>query len=417
MKILTVVYSLGKGGTERAAVNFALAYAKLGHDSRVLHTQKSGCRADALLQSNVSIYHSKQIDYQEEIRLWKPDIIHIHSHGLTYNCVKLLKEKFQPAEIWETNVFSSPSQWEALIDKSFQLSEWSQYLYAKRGGSSKKSFVIPNPINTDTFSRVSDAQINEFRASLGISKDSIVLGRIGQAFDGKWSGHLLSIFEKINLTRKNTFLLLVDPPMSIRERSAFSPCSDSIRILTPIEDDSTLKTVYSSIDIFTHIAEQGESFGMVLAEALLCETPVVTLATPWGDNSQAEVIGNGIGGFVSGSPNGFLEMTKVLVDNNCLRAEIGSRGRDFILDNYGSLRIAQMALASGRNVPIEANFSNANELYFVSNEAMVLARLALRFNKFRLLQYATAYKPWSAWIGKKLAFFNRQMHSLLSRIW
>jgi len=33
MKILTIVYGLNIGGTERAAVNIATAYKKLGHDS------------------------------------------------------------------------------------------------------------------------------------------------------------------------------------------------------------------------------------------------------------------------------------------------------------------------------------------------------------------------------------------------
>lgn len=53
MKILTVVYSLGKGGTERAAQNFAfgysdIGYSDIGHDSRFLYTRIDGVRREYL---------------------------------------------------------------------------------------------------------------------------------------------------------------------------------------------------------------------------------------------------------------------------------------------------------------------------------------------------------------------------------
>ena len=47
-----------------------------------------------------------------------------------------------------------------------------------------------------------------------------------------------------------------------------------------LKDDKELSNCYSAIDIFVHAANQGESFGMVLAEAQLCQTPIITLSTP-----------------------------------------------------------------------------------------------------------------------------------------
>ena len=38
MKILTVIYTLDKGGTQRSAINFAIGYLNLNHDSRILIT-------------------------------------------------------------------------------------------------------------------------------------------------------------------------------------------------------------------------------------------------------------------------------------------------------------------------------------------------------------------------------------------
>ena len=45
------------------------------------------------------------------------------------------------------------------------------------------------------------------------------------------------------------------------------------------------------MDGFLHVSRIGESFGMVLCEAMLCGVPVVTLSTPLKDNSQLEVVG------------------------------------------------------------------------------------------------------------------------------
>jgi hypothetical protein len=47
-----------------------------------------------------------------------------------------------------------------------------------------------------------------------------------------------------------------------------------------------------------HYARYGESFGYALAEAALAGLPVIALSTPWGDNAQAELIGNGRTGFL-----------------------------------------------------------------------------------------------------------------------
>ena len=83
MKILTVVYSLGKGGTERAAQNFALAYKALGHDSRLVFTRLDGPRKYNLQREDVpvsSLLDQADIDYLTD---WEPEIVHLHSHGLT----------------------------------------------------------------------------------------------------------------------------------------------------------------------------------------------------------------------------------------------------------------------------------------------------------------------------------------------
>lgn len=92
------------------------------------------------------------------------------------------------------------------------------------------------------------------------------------------------------------------------------------------------------------MAKQGESFGNVLAESLLCETPAVVLNSPWDDNSQAEVVGNSVGGFSANTVAGFERAVEALVGDRKLRARLGKQGRQRIKQRYGADAVAEAAL-------------------------------------------------------------------------
>ncbi|MDZ7736209.1 MAG: glycosyltransferase [Gammaproteobacteria bacterium] len=98
---------------------------------------------------------------------------------------------------------------------------------------------------------------------------------------------------------------------------------------------------YSSLDVFVHAARQGESFGMVLVESMLCETPVITLATPYADNSQVEVVGHEQGGLVTNNKNQFIKaMEKLFFDHN-KRKYYAMAGRKRALENYSFQAVAE----------------------------------------------------------------------------
>jgi hypothetical protein len=96
------------------------------------------------------------------------------------------------------------------------------------------------------------------------------------------------------------------------------------------------------IDVFTHFAAQGESFGYVLCESLLCTTPVVTMSTPHADNSQGEVIGGG--GIVATSSREFTAAVRDLVKSPALRIDLGDVGREHVINSYESSLVADLAL-------------------------------------------------------------------------
>lgn len=395
MKILTVAYSLGKGGTERAAQNFALGYACIGHDSRFLCTRFDGMRRKVLERNKIIVYrlsNDHECFFSED---WLPDIVHLHSHGLRLEDFNKIKKLFPRAKYIETNVFSRPSPWREQIDLSFQLSHWCNYLYKKRSGRTYPSVVIPNPIDTSAFQFCGKDRVSAFRSSHGINPDDILIGRVGQDFYGKWSPTLIDVFELLKKSTKNLKLIIVNPPKDIIRRATKSPFSKDIIQIEQILGDSNLADCYSSIDIFVLIAEQGESFGMVLAESLLCRTPVVTLATPWCDNSQGEVVGNRIGGFVAANKKDIRFLVEKLINDSSLRDKMGLAGRNRIIELYDLKKVAADALLSldSKSNNVDPPPMPADLMWDTEGRLNVLSKLILATGRgFPLLKFSTGYK-------------------------
>jgi glycosyltransferase involved in cell wall biosynthesis len=252
-----------------------------------------------------------------------------------------LKKNLSHAKFVETNVFSAPSEYEDILDYSYQLSNWCHYLYLVRGGSKVKSTVLPYPVKSNAFFKSKDHNCFAFREKHNIPKDAFVFGRIGQHHFAKWSLHLIDLFNKFySEVDENCYLLIVNPPYEII-RYVNKKKVKHVIIIDELIGDNELRDCYSSIDLFLHIANIGESFGMVLAESALCETPVITLNTPWADNSQCEVVGNEIGGKCANNLNQFYKyMVELYSKREKIRA-FGMNGRTHVINKYDYLLVAE----------------------------------------------------------------------------
>lgn len=414
MRILTIVADLGKGGTQRAAQNFALAYKQLGHDSRVISTRAGGVRFQELLSQNLRPWIGMASPTLTEIKAWSPEVLHIHSQGPTQAEVDLLLDTCLPATVVETNVFSRPSPWVSHVDLSFQLTTWCHWLYAERTNHAAPAAVVPNPINTASFRRSTHEKITAFRTKYGIDAGDILLGRVGQSHEAKWSPLLLHAFEMLRDDRLPAKLMVVNPPPSVITHCSQSRHASHILIVDEVIGDTNLNVLYSAFDIFVHAADLGESFGLALAESLLCETPVVTLSTPWNDNSQCEVVRHELGGFVATTPPGFISAVRTLALQPVARRALGSAGRQHILRNFDSLKVAQMAIQymHPENRIRLASPPNRGTLLDIYRDAydtpsrLTLATLG-RLPRLSLTRYSTGYEPWSNF-GKRLMLFLAQ---------
>jgi glycosyltransferase involved in cell wall biosynthesis len=332
MKILTLVWSLGPGGTERAAANYAIAYKLAGADSRVLilgegyervdHVRSAGVPVIALLQE------ANGDGPLQDLASWGADIIHTHNFVSAF--VPFIKQlKKTNTKVVETNVFSRPnfSADYCLVDASFQLSGWGLWKYRHwmgRTSAPPLARVVPNIVFDKDFPQSAASEVARYKQQFGIPESAFVIGRIGQAHPSKWSLGLVKILVALMREDPRIYVLLVGVPAAIKKKllNLGDDITNRVKLIDYISGDRELALYYHSLSVFAHISSIGESFGYVLAEAMVCRVPVVTLLTPLKDNAQYEVVGHGTGGLCVSSRAGFVRAVKQLAIDKELYARL-----------------------------------------------------------------------------------------------
>lgn len=386
IRFLTIVSTLTRGGTERAAVNCALGYHRGGMPSAVLAYGGGGPRKGALDDAGIPVFvGGKSPEEQgaaiEQARAWAPDILHLNRPGqpdpLSGGVVRsLLHPKLRS---FETNVFSYVDDTldRSLFDLHLHLSHWCLWKWTQASNRLEgraPGVVVPNSVETSSFSPATPEQRATFRSALGIPGDALVFGRIGQPLTGKWSPVLIESFRVIAEQFPRAWLVVVGFPEEFVSRLLRLPVGVRARVkqLPLVDTDLELQCYYGSMDVFAHVAQKGESFGMVLCEAMLCGLPVITLSTPLRDNSQIEVVQNEKTGLVVSSQRELTRAMLALAKDESLRRRLGRNGPSWVEMNYEIsavvppiLNLARLALASntseefGGNLASDPRFSRA----------------------------------------------------------
>ncbi|MCX7887434.1 MAG: glycosyltransferase family 4 protein [Verrucomicrobiae bacterium] len=352
MRILTVVRGLGVGGMERAAEVFTLGYRDAGHEVAVLNLGSAGSREVALQREAVAVFRAL-----DDAERFDPQVVHIHRRGQADEAesVVLRRLRTRRRRVLETNVFAWADYSAAgrLIDVHLQLSRWCLWVWRRRLGRDAPAVVVPYPLQAGRFRRAEPDVIAAFRQRWTPGA-TFVCGRVGQPFPGKWHAANIRAFVPLARRDPNAWLLLIGLPENLRPVIASLPADIKRRIreLPMTSSDAELSLFYSALDCFLHAANQGESFGYVLAEAMACGCPVVTVSLPTRDNSQVEVVGHLQGGLVAGSFETLSDALLQLWEEAALRRRIAERCRERILQICDAnlvvaraLRVAEIALA------------------------------------------------------------------------
>lgn len=207
--------------------------------------------------------------------------------------------------------------------KTILISNWQKNRWLLKGGDSETSSILPLTV-------ASSLSVPNLRSELGIPKNSVVLG-----FHQRVDDEIVSSipFEAIaQMNQPNLCLFIMGGGKKYRELAKeldipvfFHPHNSGWK-----EISKFLKT----LDIYTPGRADGETFGTVLAEAMMYGIPIITHNSTGGSNAHVETIANG--GFFTYSLAEYSSVLDALIRDLDLRARLGNSGRNFAENFYSN---------------------------------------------------------------------------------
>ena len=185
-------------------------------------------------------------------------------------------------------------------------------------------------INVDQFKPVNKQVARE---SLGLDQNKFVIGFACSDFHERRKGAHLLMEALKGLPAKEVTLVVFGGGLWPREAA---PCETIT--LGSIGSPRLQSIFYSALDAFA-MPTQVETFGLVAAEAMACETPVV--AYPGG--GLADVVISGETGLVEpeyGNVSGLTRMLYWMWKHPLERKEMGAAGRKRVIKNFSDLLMA-----------------------------------------------------------------------------
>ncbi|MDA0738943.1 MAG: glycosyltransferase family 4 protein [Nitrospirae bacterium] len=328
IKVLQAASRLDMGGTEKALQVFCKYLDKSKFEVMACGWQQGGCRVEEIKKLGISVIEGP-VDINEVVREHKIDICHVYRSG--HHEQGSLPEKTGGwPKIVETSIFHDfdPIEGER-IDCHLFVSEFSKTRYLQRGCArdSAQHEVMYNPV--------------DFEELLPRTKEfSYTIGRCSRADDAKWHKVCIDCLPKVFRKVPEAQCVIQGIPDTMRERLAQLSLGDRVQLSAPTVK---VQDFYQKIDIFTHGARVGETFGSVIAEAMANKIPVVTLSTPRGkkSNAQVELVEDGITGFTCRWSWQYANAVIELLKNHDLRERFARQGYEKAREQFEASRLTR----------------------------------------------------------------------------
>lgn len=397
MRILTVCHDLQRGGTQRVAQTFSLEYHRRGHEVAVLAMDGGGIRQAILEDAGVPVFvggtEQSELDAAIDAALaFEPEAVQFHRPGMTIPSESHVIERLAAPgrKIFETSHFgrSDDSPAARNFDAHLQLSEWCLWRWRRWVGQRADApigVVVNNPVDPNAFSPATPEAVDAYRRDvLGLPEGAFLCGRIGQAKESKWHDAVIHAFAEFAANEPAAWLAIIGTPEEAQPLIDGLPADIRRRVLLRplIDNDAELACFYTAMDTFLHAARIGETFGLVLTEAMLCGTPPVTLATPHKDNSQPEVVRHGEAGLVALGPRHLGKALQKMHDDTQLRERLSAACRQSVIDRYAvgptaerALRVMRAAIDSSSREDLRERLASDPELVTEVSEGRILELL------------------------------------------
>ncbi len=347
MKILYILTGLGMGGAETQVVALADKMIELGHDVSLLSLY--GESVVTPKSNNVEVFELNMVknpfsiirSYLKAMKIIKSlnvDVVHSHMvHANFFSRMLRISTKMNKliCTAHSSNEGGLNRQilyrlTNRICDVFTNVSESAVKAFEDNWIVKKKSMIcVYNGIDTDRFQYLPSLR-NKIRLELKIEDSVRIFIAVGSFNEAKDYPNLLCAFQKILYQTDDIHLIIIgDGPLRCDLEALISTygISENITMLGVRKDVSELM---SAADFFV-LSSAWEGFGLVVAEAMSCQLPVI--ATDSG--GVKEVVGDY--GLLCPPKNSEAlaeGMMKLIGMPNKLRKNLSLNGRDHIIKNF-----------------------------------------------------------------------------------
>jgi glycosyltransferase involved in cell wall biosynthesis len=307
IRIIEASNELGLGGTENVVQLYSKYLDKDNFEVTVVGIRGGGERVKLIEDLGVRVIVLNSDMQRLAELLQQTDVFHWHGDGTLNPEIFTVVKENKPSLVMQTNVFGAydGSDLYNVLDYDLYVSKMilvRRIFYDQQQHNNlflSKRKVLHNPIDIDHINALLPAplEVAAFRKTHQL-ENSFVVGRIGRADGAKFDFITLDAFAEFSKYNLTAMFLLVGATDEMLEYIKWLKLDDRVLILPNTSDLKTLLLYYSSLDVFLGASQIGESFGIVLAEAMAAGIPVLTISTPHRDNAQIEVVDNNETGLV-----------------------------------------------------------------------------------------------------------------------